>query len=97
MEGMEGIEAEGKRMFGTLARFKGGNMFIGAHGDRVFLRSAPDDLRNAPEEDGVEEFKPPRNVMKEYVALTKRANSDSERFDLLFERSYRYASSLPKK
>jgi TfoX/Sxy family transcriptional regulator of competence genes len=84
-------------MFGTLAWFKGGNMFIGAHGDRVFLRMAPDDLRNALEEDGVEEFKPLKNVMREYVALTKRAYSDRECFDVLFERSYRYASSSPKK
>jgi TfoX/Sxy family transcriptional regulator of competence genes len=94
---MEGVEAERRRMFGTMAWFRGGNMFIGAHGDRVFLRLSPHDLRDALEEVGVEEFTPRGRAMREYVALTKRVYSDSERFDVLFERSYRYASSLPGK
>ena len=88
-----------KKMFGYPAYFFNGNMFVGVHGDKLFLRLSESDMKNVmkncPE---VRAFEPmPGHAMKGYVVLPKSVYSDEQLFADYLEKSISYVLTLPPK
>ena len=67
---------EVKAMFGNLAAFVDGTMFMGLFGDRVGLRLAEVDRQQLRAELGAGDFGPVGRPMKEYVAVPKAWHTD---------------------
>jgi hypothetical protein len=85
-----------KPMFGSLAAFAGGQMFMGILGDAVMFRLGEAD-RQAELAAGATIFEPmPGRPMREYVSLPDW-RQDSDRARSLAARSLDYALSLPPK
>ena len=68
-----------KPMFGNLAAFVNGNMFMGLFGSDVGLRLAPDDSARLLKEDGAGPFGPSERPMGGYTSMpagwtTKKAS-----------------------
>ncbi len=96
---MKNSNCDYKKMFGYPAYFINGNMFVGVHGDKLFLRLPDDDIANLTKNcKDVAFFEPmPGRPMKGYVVLPKSMYSDDRLFGELLEKSKRYVSSLPAK
>jgi TfoX N-terminal domain len=92
---MKNKNCDYKKMFGYPAYFINGNMFLGVHGDKLFLRlSDPDVAELTKNRTDVAYFEPmPGRPMKGYVVLPKSIYSD-RLFSELLEKSERYVSSL---
>ena len=94
-------EMEGKgdlrKMFGYPVYFVNGNMFMGVHGDDLFLRLSPDDRVEIRKVFPLVRSFTPREgmTMKEYVTLPNTIQDDIENFREWRDRSFHYASSLP--
>jgi TfoX/Sxy family transcriptional regulator of competence genes len=88
-----------KKMFGYPAYFVNGNMFVGVHGNNLFLRLSDLDIVNLTKDcKDVASFEPiSGRPMKGYVILPKSIYSDDKLFGELLEKSKHYASSLPAK
>ena len=88
-----------KKMFGYPAFFVNGNMFVGIHGENLFLRLSDSDIENIKEDfKAVANFEPmPGRAMKGYVVLPKSLYSDDNAFTKWLDKSIDYASSLPQK
>jgi len=70
---------EVKAMFGNLAAFVNGNMFMGLFGPQVGVRLGDADRPLLVAIDGAGEFGPPDRPMKAYVSMPERwRNSPSE-------------------
>ena len=96
---MKNKNCDYKKMFGYPAYFLNGNMFVGVHGDKLFLRLSDPDIANLTKNwNDVTTFEPMSGrPMKGYVVLPKTIYSDDKFFDELLQKSERYVSSLPTK
>jgi TfoX/Sxy family transcriptional regulator of competence genes len=99
MEKMKDKNCDYKKMFGYPAYFFNGNMFVGVHGDKLFLRlSVADTAEIMKGFKDVFAFKPmPGRAMNGYVVLPKSVYSDDELFGEWLDKSIRYVSLLPPK
>lgn len=90
---------EKKKMFGCPTYFVNNNMFVGVHGEGLFLRLSENDREEILSKfDEVTKFEPMAGrVMREYVVLPESIYTDEEKFNVWFKRSYRFVSSLPYK
>lgn len=99
MEKMKDKNCDYKKMFGYPAFFVNGNMFVGVHGDKLFMRLSDADtteiIKNCQ---GITAFEPmPGRAMKSYVVLPKTVYSDDKTFAEWLDKSIKYASELPPK
>lgn len=86
-----------KPMFGSLAGFINGNMFIGLYGEAIFVR-LPEDQRQELLQAGGEAFSPmPGRPMKEYVTVPEAWRQEPDRIGSWIERSLAWAETLPEK
>jgi TfoX/Sxy family transcriptional regulator of competence genes len=88
-----------KKMFGYPAYFFNGYMFVGVHGDKLFLRLSDADTAEIMKDcKGVVAFEVmPGRAMKGYVELPKSIYSDDKVFAEYLDKSINYVSSLPSK
>ena len=93
------LDCEQKKMFGYPVYFVNDNMFMGVHGENIFMRlSAEDRARILRERGDVTMFTPVEGrTMKEYVTVTDTLFNDLEQFRFWRERSFAFVSSLPPK
>lgn len=96
---MKNVNCDFKKMFGYPAYFINGNMFVGVHGDKLFLRLSDSDMADIMKNcDDVTFFEPmPGRAMKGYVVLPKTLYSDNKLFKEWLDKSIKYVSSLPAK
>ena len=99
MNKMKDTNCDYKKMFGYPAFFVNGNLFVGVHGDKLFLRLSEDDEANIKNEfKGVANFEPmPGRAMKGYVILPKSLYSSDSVFKEWLDKSIKDASALPTK
>jgi TfoX/Sxy family transcriptional regulator of competence genes len=84
-------------MFGNLAAFVNGNLFMGLYGPDVFVR-LPEDERAAVNGQGGAPFSPmPGRPMKEYVVLPEAWRGEPDRVREWAGRSLDWAEELPAK
>lgn len=91
---------EVRAMFGNLAAFVHGNMFMGLFGDRVGLRLAEDDREELRATDGAGDFGPEGRPMKEYVAVPAAWREDHDGRAALaawVDRSLEHTAAMPPK
>ncbi|WP_062529918.1 TfoX/Sxy family protein [Demequina rhizosphaerae] len=86
-----GVEV--RPMFGQLAAFVHGNMFMALYGDRATFKLAAADLEAARARDDAEPFAPAGRTMRDYVALPLAGPG----LDGLVDRALAYVSTLPPK
>ncbi|SDN41594.1 Transcriptional regulator of competence genes, TfoX/Sxy family [Paenibacillus sp. yr247] len=85
-------------MFGNLAGFINGNMFVGLFGEQIFIRLPEQERRELLTIEGTSEFAPmPSRPMKEYVALPESWNQEPDQIRTWIQRSLAWAESLPEK
>ena len=98
-EKMKDKNCDYKKMFGYPNYFFNGNMFVGVHGDKLFLRLSDSDIEIIMHEcEDVAVFEPVAgHAMKGYVVLPKGMYSDDKVFAEWLEKSIKYVSSLPPK
>ena len=99
MEKMKDKTCDYKKMFGYPAYFFNGNMFVGIHGDKLFLRLSDSDIASITKDcKDVTAFEPMSGrAMKGYVVLPKSVYSDDKLFGEWLDKSIRYISLLPPK
>ncbi len=91
-----GPEGETRKMFGQLAGFVHGNMFMGLFGDEFQVRLGKDD-QLALLALGGQPFAPMGRVMKEYMLLPASILADRVQLESWVEKAYAFASVLPPK
>ena len=93
---VEGLE--GRKMFGEMAGFVGGNLVTGLHAGRWFVRLPEGPRAEALALDGSTVFAPmPGRPMKEYVVLPASVLDDETALSSWLERAVAYGESLPPK
>jgi len=99
MDKMKDKNCDYKKMFGYPAYFFNGNMFVGVHGDKLFLRLSVADTAEIKKDcPSVTAFEPmPGRAMKGYVVLPKSLYSDNKAFNDWLGKSMKYAAELPPK
>ena len=99
MDKMKDKNCDYKKMFGYPAFFSNGNMFVGVHGDKLFLRlSEADTAKIKKDYSSVTAFEPiPGRAMKGYVVLPKSIYSDNKAFTEWLDKSMKCAGELPPK
>jgi len=99
MDKMKDKNCDYKKMFGYPAYFFNGNMFVGVHGDKLFLRLSEADTAEIKKDcPSVTTFEPmPGRAMKGYVVLPKSLYSDNKAFNDWLGKSMKYAAELPPK
>lgn len=88
---------EVKPMFGNLAAFVHGNMFMGLFGSDVGLRLAEDDRAELRAVDGAGDFGPAGRAMKEYVAVPAAWRDGRAALAGWIDRSLEHVAALPPK
>lgn len=88
---------EVRAMFGNLAAFVHGNMFMGLFGDRVGLRLGEDDREELRAVDGAGDFGPEGRPMKEYVAVPVAWREDRTELAAWIDRSLEHTAAMPPK
>lgn len=88
---------EVKAMFGNLAAFVHGNMFMGLFGSDLGLRLADGDRAELRAVDGAGDFGPAGRPMKEYVAVPAAWRDDRATLARWVDRSLEHAAALPPK
>jgi len=86
-----------KAMFGNLAAFVNGNMFMGLFGSDVGVRLPEVDRAELLEEDGAGPFGPEGRPMGEYVTLPSVWRNDPERTAEWSDRALEHIAGLPPK
>lgn len=87
-----------KPMFGHIAAFVNGTMFMGVFGSRVLVRLVATDREELLAEDGAGPFEPMAGrPMREYVLLPADWLDDPDRAKPWVQRSLAYAAALPPK
>ena len=98
MNKMKDTNCDYKKMFGYPAFFVNGNLFVGVHGDNLFLRLSEADVANIKNGvKGVTNFEPAGRAMKGYVILPKALYSADSVFKEWLDKSIKYVSALPTK
>lgn len=88
---------EVKPMFGNLAAFVRGNMFMGLFGSDIGLRLAEDDRAELRAVDGAGDFGPAGRPMKEYVAVPAAWRDDRATLQGWIDRSLEHTAAMPPK
>ncbi len=98
-EKMKITNCDYRKMFGYPAYFINGNMFVGIHGENLFLRlSEGDVMKIMKDHSDVKFFEPmPGRPMKGYVILPKSIYRESTLFAQWLEKSMEFVSKLPPK
>jgi TfoX/Sxy family transcriptional regulator of competence genes len=98
-EKMKDKNCDYRKMFGYPAYFINGNMFLGIHGEKLFLKLSDADISQIKEDwVGVRNFEPmPGRAMKGYVVLPKTIYSDDKLFSEWIDKSIKYVSAMPPK
>ena len=85
-------------MFGNVAGFVNGNMFIGLFGDEVLVRLPDADRAELLEAEGASIFEPMAGrPMKEYVTIPHAWRSEPDRARGWVTRSLDWAGAMPEK
>ncbi len=89
-------QLEFKNVFGAVAGYVDGNIFMLCGKFGVALRLPPETLESVFKEKGVEHLKyfPKGHIKKEYAVLPKQILDDKDQFKGLLDKSIRYASAL---
>ncbi len=89
-------QLEFKNVFGAVAGYVDGNIFMSCGKFGVALRLPPETLVSVFKEEGVENLKyfPKGHVKKEYAVLPKGILDNKDRFKKLLDKSIRYANAL---
>ncbi len=88
---------EVKPMFGNLAAFVNGNMFMGLFGSQIGLKLDAGDRDELLAEDGAGPFGPEERPMGGYVTMPARWRSSRDDARPWIERAQAYVASLPPK
>lgn len=89
---------ERRKMFGYPCTFVGGNMFMGLHGNDLFLRLSENDRSVFLELDGARSLEPmPGRPMTEYVVVPPWLLEKREELAAWIDKSLAYVTSLPPK
>jgi TfoX/Sxy family transcriptional regulator of competence genes len=98
-EKMKDENCDYRKVFGYPTYFINGNMFVGVHGDKLFLRLSDADIAKIKKNSGdVTAFEPVAGkAMKGYVVLPKSIYNDDKLFGEWLDKSVKYVSSLPPK
>ena len=89
---------EVKPMFGNLAAFVNGNMFLALFGSRVAVRLAEQDQLELLMVEGTARFEPmPGRPMKDYVTLPESWRKQRAKAESWVERSLNHAAALASK
>jgi TfoX/Sxy family transcriptional regulator of competence genes len=87
-----------RKMFGCPCAFMNGNMFFGCFEDDIFMRLSQEDREEALGSGRFSPFEPvPGRRMREYVEAPGEFIRSGGDFESWFERSLKYALSLPPK
>ena len=85
-------------MFGNLAGFVNGNMFMGLYGDDLFVRLSEEDRVELLGEAGASEFEPMKGrPMKEYVLLPREWRDNPDNVGNWVSRSLSWTGEMPAK
>jgi len=89
-------QLEFKNVFGAVAGYVDGNIFMSCGKFGVALRLPPETLESVFKEEGVEYLKyfPKGHIKKEYAVLPKGILDDKDQFKILLDRSIRYVNAL---
>ncbi len=90
-----GVEV--KPMFGNLAAFVNGNMFMGLFGPDVGLRLGGEDMTELAAVVGSGAFGPEDRPMKEYVSIPRDWRNDTARAGEWAERAHDHVAAMPPK
>lgn len=86
-----------KPMFGNLAAFVNGNMFMGLFGADVGLRLNENDRNRLRAETGAADFGPEGRPMKEYVSIPRGWRNEAHRTDPWIELALAHVGAMPPK
>ena len=87
-----------KPMFGNVAGFLNGNMFMGLFGADLLVRLSEADRAEILQEDGTSIFEPMvGRPMKEYVAIPRSWRAEPDRVRGWIARSVAWAGEVPEK
>lgn len=84
-----------KPMFGNVAAFVNGNMFLGLFGSDVGVRLPEDDRASLLGVEGAGPFGPEGRSMGEYVTLPHAWRDDAERTADWCERAFEHVAAMP--
>lgn len=93
----EAEEVEVKPMFGNVAAFVNGNMFMGLFGSQVGLKLADADREALLAEPGAGPFGPAERPMGGYVTVPSSWRAAPARLEHWIAKSLAYVSALPPK
>ncbi len=93
----EATGVETKPMFGNLAAFVDGNMFMGLFGPDVGLRLSESEREELSAEPGAGAFGPTDRPMKEYVTLPIAWRDDTKSTTVWVDKALAHTSTLPPK
>jgi TfoX/Sxy family transcriptional regulator of competence genes len=89
---------QSRPMFGNLAAFVNGNMFLALFGSEVAVRLSEDDRAELLRQAGASPFEPmPGRAMKEYVVVPATWRKSRKKADEWVGRSFAWTSQLPPK
>ena len=87
-----------RSMFGNVAAFVNGNMFMGLFGDELFVRLSEAERSELLATEGASRFEPMRGrPMKEYVELATTWRDDPTEAHFWVSRSLEWTSQMPEK
>ena len=85
-------------MFGNVAGFLNGNMFIGVFGNDLLLRLSEEDRAQLLQEEGAAIFEPMEGrPMKEYVQIPRTWRDEPDRVRGWVARSVEWVGDMPEK
>jgi TfoX/Sxy family transcriptional regulator of competence genes len=89
---------EKRKMFGYPVVFINGNMFMGVHGNSIFLRLTDNERKEFLKLQSARQFEPmPGRFMKEYIVFPEWMLDDQFTLSKWVEKSFEYVSCLPPK
>ena len=88
---------ETKPMFGNLAAFVNGNMFMGLFGPEIGLRLAEADRDKLASAPGAGPFGPKERPMKDYVTMPLAWRDDEATTSVWVDKALAHTSALPVK
>ena len=93
----ENPRVEIKPMFGNLAAFVNGNMFMGLFGSDLGLKLADADRERLLAEDGAGPYGPPERPMGGWVTVPARWRSTTDALEPWTAKALDYVATLPPK
>ncbi|MGI9659493.1 MAG: TfoX/Sxy family protein [Gaiellaceae bacterium] len=91
----QGVET--KPMFGNLAAFVNGNMFMGLFGPEIGLRLAAADRDELASKPGAGAFGPKERPMKDYVTMPRAWRDDLSTTSIWVDKALAHTSTMPAK